>query len=184
MVASSSVHRNEHLMTHHGLFGIHTPRKPWVLWVVSNLSLIAAVPLYALWLRRVLAQPALPPAARDGGDVPTVAIFGVALIIACAIPLVNIGLYFLLRRYPGSTPLLPPLEPRMVVELIYLLGVGLLALGVINTLWAGDLEITLVLGVWFVLLVHFRAVSHGKRAIEQRRRSDGHSPTESQDPHP
>jgi hypothetical protein len=139
-----------------------------MLWVVSNLSLIAAVPLYASWLRRALSQPALPPAASDGGDVPTVAIFGIALIIACTIPLVNVGLYFLLRKYPGSTRLLPPLAPRTAIEIFYLLGLGILAFGVMDTLWAGDWEISLVLGVWFILLIYFRAVSHGKRAVVQR----------------
>ena len=155
-------------MTHSALLRIHTPRRPWVLWFVSNLSLLAAVPVYAMWLRRVLAQSELPPAAGDGGDVPTVAVFGIAVIIVCAIPIVNIGLYFLLREYPGSTQLLPPLKPRTAIEILYLLGLGILVFGAVDTLWAGDWEITLVFGVWFILLIHFRAVSHGKRAMEQR----------------
>lgn len=78
-----------------------TPKRRMSLWVFANISWLTLIPASALYLERQLRSGVYPTEA-DSVSIP---IFGVVtLVVALLLPL-NLGWWFLTRKYPGRCPL-------------------------------------------------------------------------------
>ena len=136
---------------------ISTPKHRGTLWVLANISLLAIVPAAALYFDRMQRAGAYPVEA-DSIGLP---IMGIAMWVFILLVPLNVGWWFLLRRYPGKSSLFASgrglnIGPR-IVEVA---GVLLAALFGVGALWAladGALEVTPVLLLWCYVAIAMRA---------------------------
>ncbi len=158
--------------------GAFTPESARTVWIASNAGLLLVVPIYTLWLKRVLSGE-LPPSSPDVGDVPTVAIFGIAVLVVVAAPILNFGLYLLLRSYPGRISIFARLQMRgwmLLGEIVRGAIAGAIVLGLVNTALAGDWELSAVFLWWFIMILWYRAIAIEKH-LRKRQSTIAGSPT-------
>lgn len=140
-----------------------TPNRAWPLWVTANLSLIALLPAYALWLSRIAHE-----GSRSGVRLPTdadsigIPLYGLAIHYLWALPLLNILIIWILHRYPGRVALFQPIRLsgaiRTVKEGIF--GVAMIGMVVLvlDSFIEADWELGVILLPWLYLILAMRAV--------------------------
>ncbi len=144
-----------------------TPQRAIVLWIASNIGLLAAAPLYAVWLTRILREETATAGAvySPAGDTPTVAVAGVTALVLCALPVLNLALYWILRQYPGKVNVAQAPDfhgRRLVLEMVYGIIVAALVFAFVDSLRFGDWEFAALSCYWIALVLNFRAISLAK----------------------
>lgn len=136
---------------------MHTPRRPWPLWALGNLAVLALVPAYMLWLQRT-AQPSAGAALPTDGDSIGIPMAGVLRILPWLLMILNLVLFWGLRRYPGRVPL-GVSRGRAAPAAEVLFGAAILAWAVLllNSLAYGDWELAAVQLPLLYLVVALRA---------------------------
>ncbi len=151
---------------------ITTPRHRFVLWIVANLSLLAAVPAAMIYFSRELNAGAYPVDA-DSISIP---IFGIAMrVVILVIPL-NALCWLLLRGYPGAVPLTTSSKGlKFSLRLIAELCLVFAALCAVAAAWyAIDLapEFALVFLLWCYVTIAIRAAFLGSARLKNTAKID------------
>ena len=134
-----------------------SPKHRAVLWLLANVSWIAAVPAAVLYFSRQQAQGAYPVDA-DSIGIP---IAGVAMWVVILILPLNLMWFFLLRHYPGRVSLRASGKGMSVGKQIFgALGVivaALCATGAALALAEMNWEFAPVLFIWSYVALSMRA---------------------------
>jgi hypothetical protein len=157
-----------------------TPKRAWSIWILANAATIALIPLYANWLLRVVRADHMT--WSTDADSPGLPIGRIAIFVILMLPIINVALWVVLRRYPGAVEALPRLRAdgrHMLVEIVTI-GLGaLLGFVLVDSAMAFDWEFFLPALVWLYVVLNVRGIMHARvdspkgRALKQRERLGG-----------
>ena len=154
-----------------------TPKRPWPLWLIANLSMLLTIPVYEFWLTRVLRdqhehQQSVSTAA-DSAGLPVDSLRSQVVWLLLTL---NVLLWLALRSYPGRVPLWRGFRPSnwktALIDGCAFLLLCVIALVVANSAMHGDWELGILGLPWLFLVFCLRAVFL-ERAMPSQARSVG-----------
>lgn len=135
---------------------MRTPHAKWILYTLTNISLVA-IP-YALWMslsRGLDQQVAANPNGDTSADSIGLPFLGATLLVVLVLPVVNLGLGRILRTYAPGVPLWQGVKGpsyRSWENVLYIAGILAILFAAADAARAEDWEFLLPLGIWAYLL--------------------------------
>lgn len=138
---------------------LKTSRTAWPLWLVANLSYLLLIPLYGFWISRVTRGNPSGSTAADSIGLP---VGGLTTKVLMGLPLLNLLLWIVLRRYPGSVQIFQRVRlgnTRIAAaEAVFLISIAGMCLLVLDSVLNADWEFVGIGIVWLYILLCSRAV--------------------------